>query len=57
MGILKKGTVAHSIYRGVLVFAAFAITTLMAGNPQWRLITVGSIAAAVIHFIASQLEA
>lgn len=57
MGILTQGTVGHSLYRGVLVFAAFAITTVLAGNPEWGTITIGSIAAAVVHYIASRLEA
>jgi hypothetical protein len=55
--MFTKGTVLHSAYRGVLVFLAFAITTMLAGNPEWGTVTIGSIGAAVVHFIASQLEA
>lgn len=55
--MFTQGTVLHSVYRGVLVFVAFGITTLLAGNPEWGTITIGSIGAAIIHFIASKLEA
>lgn len=57
MSMFTKGTIAHSLYRGVLVFVAFAITTMVAGHPEWGTITLGSIGAAVVHWIASQLEA
>ncbi len=46
----------HSLYRGVLVFVAFGITTMMAGNPEWGTVTVGALASALLHFVASTLE-
>ncbi len=55
--MFTSGTVVHSIYRGVLVFVSFAVTTILAGNPQWGEITVGSIVFALAHFITSQLAA
>lgn len=55
--MFTQGTVAHSIYRGVLVFGAFTVTTLMLSHPEWGTITLGSIAAAFVHYIASKLEA
>lgn len=55
--MFTKGTALHSMYRGVLVFFAFGVTTMMAGNPEWATVTVGSIAAAFVHYIATLLEA
>ena len=54
--MLQKGTVLHSMYRGALVFVSFGIVTLMMGHTEWGTITLGSIATALVHFIASQLE-
>lgn len=54
--MFTQKSILNSAYRGVLVFIAFAITTLIAGHPEWGTITIGSIGAAIVHFIASQLE-
>ncbi len=54
--MFEKGTILHSIYRGILVFIAFGITTLMQSNPQWEIVTVGAIGSTIVHWIASNLE-
>jgi len=50
-----QGTVAHSIWRGILSFAVFGITTVLAHHPEWGTITVASIAFAVTHYIETQI--
>ncbi len=57
MQILKGGTVMHSIYRGVLIFASFALTMMVTGDNGWTTITLGTVVAAVVHWISSQLAA
>lgn len=54
--MFEKKTLLHSIERGGLVFLAFTITTLMASNPEWGTVTLGSIAYAILHWVTSNLE-
>jgi hypothetical protein len=54
--MFTQGTLVHSLYRGALVFVAFGMTTLMAGNPEWGTVTLGALASAFVHYLASQLE-
>lgn len=54
--MFQTGSVLHSIERGALVFLAFGITTLMASNPEWGTITLGSIAYTILHYITTKLE-
>lgn len=38
-----------------MVFAVFALTTVLTQHPEWGTITIGSLGFAVVHFIESKL--
>lgn len=54
--MFEKGTIMHSVYRGLLVFASFGLVTLFNAYPEWGTVTLGAIVSAIVHYVASNLE-